>query len=202
MRAKAWADELPSRDLNPPDPIGQPDDGLCEEVHAGSVGRRRGPAVLRRQAQPRLRTGVGQRVRASSSETPHATLSSEARITRAFSSMDFSPADSPLAASRRARFRTTSATWYTSPDLSFSWWFLKRRLQFDGSRTSFLPSSCRRSSTSSLLIGGRIPTSSALSVGHRERQVPVHHVEHEVLQLLAADLARLLLLDDGAPWWG
>jgi hypothetical protein len=37
---------------------------------------------------------------------------------------------------------------------------------------------------------------------HRERQVPVHHVEHEVLQLLAADLARLLLLDDGAPWWG
>src|SRR5882724_10664514 len=79
--------------------------------------------------------------------------------------MAFSPADKPFVASRSARFRTTSATWYTSPLFNFSWWFLNRRLQLVGSRTSFLPSSWKRSSTSSAEIGGRIPTSSALSVG-------------------------------------
>src|SRR5439155_6482310 len=102
---------------------------------------------------------------ASSSERFSAKLSSDTSTLRALTSIAFSPADRPFVASRSARFRTTSATWYTSPLFNFSWWFLNRRLQLVGSRTSFLPSSWNRSSTSSAVIGGRMPTSSTLSVG-------------------------------------
>jgi hypothetical protein len=50
-------------------------------------------------------------VRAASSVTLRAKLSSDTRMPRARSSMDFSAVDRPLPFSRSARFRTTSATW-------------------------------------------------------------------------------------------
>src|SRR5690606_13359748 len=98
---------------------------------------RRGVGVGQDLEDPRRRAGWPARVRgaqvscastrccASSSLTSRAKLSSDTSTLRAFTNIDFSPADRPLDWSRRARFRTTSATWYTSPDLSFSWWFLK-----------------------------------------------------------------------------
>ena len=90
---------------------------------------------------------------------------SEIRLTRARSYIVRSAADSDASRLRAARFRTTSATWYTSPLFSFSWWFLNRRLQLDGTRGSGLASTDTRSSSSSALTGGRTPTSSALSTG-------------------------------------
>ena len=48
---------------------------------------------------------------ASHSSTSAAKVISERRIWRALASMRFSPAESPFSLSRRARFRTTSATW-------------------------------------------------------------------------------------------
>ncbi len=94
-----------------------------------------------------------------------AKVSSDTRICRARVSMRFSPADNPLSLSRMDRFRTTSATWYTSPDLSFSTWFLYRRDQLVGIRASFLRRTANTSSTSSSLMTSRRPTSSVLSLG-------------------------------------
>jgi hypothetical protein len=56
----------------------------------------------------------------------------DTRLMRARSYIVRSAADSAASRLRAARFRTTSATWYTSPDFSFSWWFLNRRDQLDG----------------------------------------------------------------------
>src|SRR4029450_7238165 len=93
------------------------------------------------------------------------SLSSHTLTRRALRSFLFSRLDKTLSRLRNERFRTTSATWYTSPDFSFSRWFLNRRDQFDGMRASFFASTSRMSSTSSLLTGGRMPTPSALSNG-------------------------------------
>src|SRR4029077_1767750 len=67
---------------------------------------------------------------ASSALTRSAGAISLMRLMRARSYMVRSAADNEASRLRAARFRTTSATWYTSPDFSFSWWFLKRPLQF------------------------------------------------------------------------
>jgi hypothetical protein len=87
------------------------------------------------------------------------------RLMRARSYMVRSAADSDASRLRAARLRTTSATWYTSPLFSFSWWFLNRRLQLEGTRGSGLLSTATRSSSSSGFTGGRTPTSLAFSVG-------------------------------------
>src|SRR4029079_17695528 len=102
---------------------------------------------------------------ASSADTLSAGEISLTRLTRARSYIVRSAADNEASRLRAARFRTTSATWSTSPDFSFSWWFLKRRLQFDGTRGSGLDSTATRSSSSSALTGGRTPTWSAVSTG-------------------------------------
>src|SRR6185436_14796196 len=117
-------------------------------------------------------------------------------------SIAFSPADRPLVTSRSARFRTTSATWYTSPLFNFSWWFLNRRLQLVGSRTSFLPSSWNRSSTSSAEIGGRMPTSSTLSVGTESVMSPCAIFRMRYSRFSPATSIISFFSMTAAPWCG
>ena len=61
-----------------------------------------------------------------------AYMSSEARIFFAFTNICFSPVDRPFSRSRRARFRTTSASSRMSPVFILSRLCLKRRFQFFG----------------------------------------------------------------------
>ena len=110
---------------------------------------------------------------ASSGVTFNAGAISEIRLTRARSYMVRSAADNDASRLREARFRTTSATWYTSPLFNFSWWFLNRRLQFDGTRGSALANTATRSSSSSGDTGGRTPTSSTLAMGTMRRISPI-----------------------------
>src|SRR4029077_2265434 len=102
---------------------------------------------------------------ASSALTRSAGAISLMRLILARSYIVRSAADSEASRLRAARFRTTSATWYTSPLFNFSWWFLNRRLQLEGTRGSGFDSTETRSSNSSAFTGGRTPTSSVFNVG-------------------------------------
>ncbi len=89
-------------------------------AHAWAPATER-PAPERQRRCQRRRSDAGEPIvysrpalslsRASSSVTSRAKLSSDTRMPRARSSMDFSAVERPLPFSRRARFRTTSATW-------------------------------------------------------------------------------------------
>ena len=91
--------------------------------------------------------------------------SSEMRIWRALVIMRFSPADRPFSRSRIERFRRTSATWYGSPECSFSMLFPKRLLQLAAIEDSSSVSTLRTFFTSFLLTTDRRPTCSVESVG-------------------------------------
>src|SRR2546428_719988 len=67
---------------------------------------------------------------ASPSSMSSAYMSSDARIFLARVYICFSPVERPLSASRMARFRTTSASSYTSPVLILSRLCLNRRFPF------------------------------------------------------------------------
>ena len=81
----------------------------AEELAKLSRRRQREPAgVHAGLTSPGRRSSLA---RASSSVTLSAKLSSDTRMPRARSSIDFSAVERPLPLSRSARFRTTSATW-------------------------------------------------------------------------------------------
>ena len=143
---------------------------------------------------------------ASSAETFSAGEISLIRLTRARSYIVRSAADSEASRLRAARFRTTSATWYTSPLFSFSWWFLNRRLQFDGTRGIGL----RQHGDQVLqLVGGHRrahPDLLGHVDGHLERHLVDDGLQDEVLALLAErlhllrphhDAGTVLRIDDG-----
>ena len=94
-----------------------------------------------------------------------AYISSEARIFFAFTNICFSPVERPFSRSRRARFRTTSASSRMSPVFILSRLCLKRRFQFFGISVETPVSALRTPPISFSPITRRRPTLSAFSDG-------------------------------------